>query len=247
MACGGDSGPNRTLRTAVTVRQAGESWQLDGVAPLVMGGTHAHRYIVVAQREDSSLAMLDVPANSVGLTVHAYQLQDGRGAADLQLTSVMLPRDALLASHDHAVDAGEHALSFATLALCAESIGAMRQALGITVEYLRTRKQFGRALADQPVLQHRVVDHYRAWHGARHLVSRATQGWGTESSAERTRRISAAKFMSGKVGRAIAMDMLQLHGAIGLQDETPISHYSKRLLANDLLGRFAATFDTVRT
>ncbi len=219
-----------------------------------MGGASAHHYLVAALREDGSPAMLDVPAKTAGVTAHAYQLQDGRGAVDLQMAGVVLPGTALLASHEHAANAVEHALSFATLALCAESIGAMGQALGITVEYLRTRKQFGRALADQQVLQHRVVDHYRAWHSARHLVSRATAGWHAASPAERTRRVSAAKYMSGTVGRAIALDVLQLHGAIGLQDETPISHYSKRLLANDLLlgnaaahlAAFAAASDMVR-
>ncbi|MGT2453597.1 acyl-CoA dehydrogenase family protein [Cupriavidus basilensis] len=127
----------------------------------------------------------------------------------------------------------------------------MRRVLGITVEYLRTRKQFGRTLAEQQVLQHRVADHYRAWSGARHLVRRALTGWHAALPGERRRRVSAAKYLSGMAGRAIAFDVLQLHGAVGLQHETPVSHYSKRLIGNELLlgnaamhlGRFAEAAD----
>ncbi|WER45685.1 acyl-CoA dehydrogenase family protein [Cupriavidus sp. WKF15] len=254
LACGDDSGSGRSWRPKVTAQQARDSWRLGGIYPLVMGGAQAHRFIVAALREDGSAALFDVPADVAGVATQAYQLHDGRGAASLRLDAVTLPPSALLAGGATVAIALESALSFATLALCAESIGAMRQALGITVEYLRTRKQFGRTLAEQQVLQHRVVDHYRAWHGARHLVRRTLAGWQTASPAERKCRVSAAKYTVGMAGRAIALDVLQLHGAIGLQDETPISHYSKRLMGNDLLlgnaaahlGRFAAATEEAR-
>jgi acyl-CoA dehydrogenase len=124
----------------------------------------------------------------------------------------------------------------------------MRRALALTVEYMRTRKQFGRSLSDYQALQHRVVEHFRLWMHTRTLVREAIVGWTWSSPVERAQRIAAAKWMAGRAGRAIALDSLQLHGAVGLQDETAVSHYAKRLVANDTLlgdsthqmGRFIA-------
>ncbi len=113
---------------------------------------------------------------------------------------------------------------------------------------MRTRRQFGRSLAEYQALQHRVVDHYREWVDARALVREAAEGWAGGGADERARRVGAAKWQVGRAGRALALDCLQLHGAVGLQDETPISHYARHLVANDALlgdaithlGRFAA-------
>ncbi|KJK20881.1 acyl-CoA dehydrogenase [Burkholderiaceae bacterium 16] len=251
VACGDEPVAGRTLRPTITARRVGEGWQLDGINPLVMGGAQAHHFIVAAKLEDGSLGVFDVPAEARGVVIRAYQLHDARGAADVRLDSVALAAGALIGRGDDAVAATEHAMALATIALCAESVGVMRRVLGITVEYLRTRKQFGRTLAEQQVLQHRMVDHYRAWSGARHLVRQALIGWHAAPPDERRRRVSAAKYLSGMAGRAIAFDVLQLHGAVGLQHETPVSHYSKRLIGNELLlgnaamhlGRFAEAAD----
>jgi len=235
LACGDKVSAGQTPNPSITARRTGDGWCLDGVNRLVMGGAQAHHLIAAARLENGSLGLFHVPADAAGVVKHSHVLHDGRGAADWRLNGVILTPDAQLAGPEHAAAAIERALAFATLALCAESIGAMRRALVITIEYLRTRKQFGRALAEQQVLQHRVVDHYRAWHGARHLTRQVLHGWDRAAPGERARRISAAKVMTSTAARAIALDALQLHGAIGLQDETPISHYSKRLIGNDLL------------
>jgi len=249
LACGNAPVAGGMPHPGITARRAGEHWRLDGVNPQVMGGAQAHTLIAAARLEDGGIGIFDVPAQAEGITLRPYQLHDARAAADFRLDGVLLPPSALLARDAGAAAALEHALACTTLALCAESVGAMRRALGLSAEHLRTRKQFGRTLAQQPVLQHRMADHYRAWNGARHLVRQALEGWPTASQAERRRRVHAAKYLCGSVGRAIALDALQLHGAIGLQDETPISHCSKRLVGNDLLlghadthlGHFAAT------
>ncbi|QOT80642.1 acyl-CoA dehydrogenase family protein [Cupriavidus basilensis] len=254
LACGDGASDGRTPRPKITAQRTGEGWRLDGVNPMVMGGAQAHRFVVAACLSDGGIGLFDVPASIGGIGKRAYQLHDGRSAADLHLDGVVLPRAALLAGPEHACVSIQQALALATVALCAESVGAMRRALGITVEYLRTRRQFGRTLSEQQVLQHRVAEHYRAWNNARHLVRQALADWDTVQPAERERRVSAAKYMTGTAGRGIALDVLQLHGAIGLQDETAISHYSKRLIGNELLlgnaathlGRFAAIMDAPR-
>jgi len=251
MLCGKEPGVGATPSPTVTARRVGEAWQLDGGDGLVMGGADADHFVVAAILEDGGLALLDVPADTPGVTVHGYRLHDGRGAAEVRLVAVRLNASAMLAQGEAAEAALQQGLTSTTLALCAESVGAMRRALGITAEYLRTRKQFGRALAEQQVLQHRMADHFRVWNGARHLARQVLADWDAAPPAERRRRLCAAKHLSGVAGRAIAFDVLQLHGAVGLQDETPISHYSKRLVGNDLLlgnadthlGRFAAAAD----
>ncbi|VTU21575.1 Acyl-CoA dehydrogenase [Variovorax sp. SRS16] len=219
----------------VTAHRDADGWRLEGQARLVMGGDSAGRLIVGARLGDGGMALFECASETAGIERHAYRLHDGRGAADLRFCSVRLSAEARLAGPERAGAIVEEALALATVALCAESVGAMRRALALTVEYMRTRKQFGRMLSDYQALQHRVVEHYRRWVNARALVREAAAGWLCASPVERSQRISAAKWLTGRAGRELALDALQLHGAVGLQDETAISHYAKRLAANDVL------------
>lgn len=235
-------------RAATTAYRDGEGWRLQGSKQLVLGGNTASRFLISARLDGGGIALFECGADAPGVLRRSYALHDGRGAADLVFDQARLPASARVAGPERATTMIDEALAFATVALCAESVGAMRRALSLTVDYMRARKQFGRSLADYQALQHRVVEHYRMWVHSRTLVREAAVGWATASPAERGRRISAAKWMTGRAGKSIALDALQLHGAIGLQDETAISHYARRLTANDTLlgdattqlGRFVA-------
>ncbi|ARK95731.1 acyl-CoA dehydrogenase [Burkholderia pseudomallei] len=254
LACDAGTDFAQARPPSFSAHRAGDAWRLDGASLLVMGGAHASHFLVVAQLDHDGLGLFVVPANCAGVSVQGYQLHDGRGAAAVRLDGVHVPVSAMLCGPENTAPIVAEALAIATLALCAETIGVARRALCITVEYLRTRKQFDKALADQQVLRHRIVDHYRAWSGARHLVQHVLSGWHTTPRVERARGLSAAKHLCGTAGRAIALDVLQLHGAIGLQDEAQICHYSKRLIGNDVLlgnasthlSRFVATTNSVR-
>jgi len=224
----------------ITARPEGDGWQLNGRSTLVLGADVASRVIVRARLDNGGIALFDCAIDTPGLTVQHRRLHDGRGAADLVWHGVRVSASARLADGEQAARILDDALAFATVALCAESVGSMRRALALTVEYMRTRKQFGRSLADYQALQHRVVEHYRGWVHAQSLLREAAAAWGTASTpvasaTERARRVSAAKWMAGRAGRAVALDCLQLHGAVGLQDETAISHHARRLAANDVL------------
>lgn len=216
-------------------RRDGDGWLLSGGKTLVLGGDRARRILASARLEGGGSALFDCAADAPGLQRRSYRLHDGRGVADLAFDGLRLPASARVAGPERAAGIVEEARAFATVALCAETVGAMRQALALTVEYMRTRKQFGRSLADNQALQHRMVEHYRNWSHARALLGQAVDGWDTASPSERARRIGAAKWMAGRAGRSIALDTLQLHGAVGFQDETAISHYARRLAANDAL------------
>ncbi|NYT23271.1 acyl-CoA dehydrogenase family protein [Alcaligenaceae bacterium] len=221
--------------TPVQARHSSDGWRLSGHKRLVMGGDCADRLLVSARLEGGGRALFDCPAEHTSIKRQAYRLHDRRGAADFAFTDVRLPDDALVAGPERTDTIIDEALALATVALCAETVGAMRQALAITIEYLRTRKQFGRTLFEYQALQHRMVEHYRSWSHARALLDNVIAGWNSVSPEERSKRISASKWMTGRAGRLIALDTLQLHGAIGFQDETAISHYARRLVANDIL------------
>lgn len=224
-----------TVTQRTTAGRDGLGWCLEGQKYFAMGGDAAQRFIVSARLQEGGMALFDVAADQPGMSVRRYSLHDNRGAADIALDKVRLPDSAMLAGPERASAMLHEAHLLSTLALCAENIGVMRRALALTLEHLRTRKQFGRALAEHQALQHRVVEHFRGWFNARALLNEAISTWPGASSSEQQRSVSAAKFMSGTAGRGIALDCLQLHGAVGLQYETPISHYAKRLMANEVL------------
>jgi acyl-CoA dehydrogenase len=222
-------------RGSTYASREGSSWLLRGAKRLVMGGDQAQLLIVSARLEGGGTALFGIDPGHPAVTLRAYRTHDGRSAADLQIDNALLDEGALLAGPERAASVLEEARSMATVALCAESVGAMRRALALTVDYLRTRQQFGHSLADNQALQHRVAEHYRAWTNARALVREAALAWSGAPPLERARRISAAKWMCARAGRAIAMDVLQLYGAVGMQDETAISHFAKRLAADAVL------------
>lgn len=228
----GDEGQGARASVA---RSAGGVWDLSGTKRFVCGGDTADRFIVSAQLESGGLTLFAVNAQMPGVDLKRYRFHDGRGAADLHLSGVRLAAGDLIAAPERAPEILEEAMADATVLLCAEDIGVMRRALTLTVDYMGTRKQFGRALSDFQALQHRVADHYRAWWAARALMRKAAEDASSIAAAERTLRVSAAKWATSMAARAIALDCLHLHGAVGLQDETPISHYAKRLVADTCL------------
>ncbi|MGE8637844.1 MAG: acyl-CoA dehydrogenase family protein [Achromobacter sp.] len=223
-------------------------WRLTGTLPIVLGGGSATRLLVAAvlsgAATDAELGVFLLPAGAPGLTRRSYRLYDARGAADLDL-------DAVDVNAAELVVRGPAARAFCTafgqaekLLWCVENVGVMREALRQTVEYLGTRRQFGRPLSELQALRHRVVDLYRAWRNAQALTWNAVRQWRQERPQAQAGAVAAACWTSGESAHAVALDVLQLHGAIGLQDETAISHLAKRLLVNEtLLGGPGAALD----
>ena len=112
----------------------------------------------------------------------------------------------------------------------------MDKALAITIDYMKQRKQFGQPIAEFQALRHRVVEHSLALYNVRSLVRAASGAFARQGqSGEARKAVAAAKWMTGKAARQIGHDVLQLHGAIGFQDETPISHYAKFLVSLDAM------------
>ncbi|MFY0479931.1 acyl-CoA dehydrogenase family protein [Achromobacter marplatensis] len=223
---------------AFTARATQRGWTLTGTLATVLGGDSATHLLVAATLSDAPSAELGVfllPAKAPGLARRAYRLYDARGAADLHF-------DAVGADAADLIVRGAAARAFCAafgqaekLLWCVENVGVMREALRQTVEYLGTRRQFGRPLSEFQALRHRVVDLYRAWRNAHALAWNAIGQWRQEAPEAHAGTVAAACWIGAESAHAVALDVLQLHGAIGLQDETAISHLAKRLLVNQTL------------
>ena len=155
---------------------------------------------------------------------------DGQRAADLHFEGVKLGADALLGPAGGALPLIEEAVDFATALLCADAIGAMKFANDATLEYLKTRKQFGVPIASFQVLQHRMVEMFIRCEQARSMAILAASKVDTAGdAAERQRAVSAAKVKIADAARQVSQESVQLHGGMGMTEELKISHTFRRL------------------
>jgi acyl-CoA dehydrogenase len=221
-------------RCATKATAAGDGWRIDGSKVLVWGADGADRLIVSA-RIGSEFALFCVDPASAQIARTSYQTYNSRAAADLTFNGVAVPGTALLARGEAARTLLREMLDIVTLGTVAEAVGAMDRGLSITIDYMKTREQFGHPIAEFQALRHRVVEHCLVLYTLRSLVRLGADALNAGSSADASQAVAAAKWMSGRAARQIGHDILQLHGAIGFQDETAISHYAKHLVASDAM------------
>jgi alkylation response protein AidB-like acyl-CoA dehydrogenase len=167
-----------------------------------------------------------------------YRTQDGRSAADVFFKDVKLPASQMLGVGD-ATAALERAMQRGIAALCAEAVGAMEATNATTIEYTKSRKQFGQPIGRFQALQHRMADMFVQATQARSMSILATgrcaaQGAEPGDSALRRRDVSMAKCYVGKAARFVGQQAVQLHGGMGMADELAVSHYFKRLTMIDM-------------
>ena len=200
----------------------GNGWRLSGRKSVIYGGQAADRFLVVA-RHGGALALFEVEADAAEVT--GYGLIDGGGAAELFLDRT--PGRLLL---EDAGDAVDEALDAGALALAAEAVGAAERTFEITLDYLKTRKQFGVAIGSFQALQHRMVDVRIEIEQARSIVILAASRF---DGPDRARTVSMAKSLVGRTAKLVAEEAIQLHGGIAMTWEYPVSHYAKRLTMLD--------------
>jgi pimeloyl-CoA dehydrogenase small subunit len=222
---------------ATAARQDGAAWVLDGAKSVVLHGDCADRLLVTARtagnrRDRSGVGLFVVDPSAPGVTRRGYPTQDGLRAAEVMLSGVRVPHDDAMLD---ALPAIEHVVDEAIAALCAEAVGAMQAMHETTLEYLKTRQQFGRPIGQFQVLQHRSVDMLVALEQARSMAMFAAVMAGEENAAERRRAIAAAKVQIGRSGRHIGQEAIQLHGGIGMTMEYKVGHYFKRMTMIDKL------------
>lgn len=216
-------------------RPDGEGWLLNGHKTLVLGGAQAQRLYLLArtrgaQRDQDGLTLFALDAHSPGVAISGFRTYDGRPCAEVRLDQARVPLSAQLGELHGAWPVVERALDQATVMGCAEAVGAMGVAFETTREYLKTRKQFGRALTENQVIRHRLVDLFVALEQSRAITEAAASRLG-DSASERARAVSLAKAFVSSAGRRVGEDSVQLHGAIGMTDEYQVGHCYKRLAA----------------
>lgn len=225
---------------ATTAKRDGAGWVLDGAKSVVLHGDVADRLLVTARlsgsrRDRDGIGLFLVDANAAGVERRGYPTQDGLRAAEVTLARVRLPEDAAIGEPGRALPVVERVVDQAIAALCAESVGLMTSMQALTVEYLKTRKQFGVTIGSFQALQHRAVDMLVSVEQARSMALFATMMAADPDPAERARAIAAAKVQIGRSGKHLSEEAIQLHGGIGMTMEYKIGHYAKRQTMIDLL------------
>jgi pimeloyl-CoA dehydrogenase small subunit len=221
---------------STTARKDGSGYILDGAKSVVIHGDSADRIFITARlagerRARNGIGLFLIDPASPGVTRRGYPTQDGLRAAEVTLDKVRVGADDLLS--DNALPLVEHVIDEAIAALCAEAVGAMQSMQDLTLEYLKTRKQFGRPIGSFQVLQHRSVDMLVAIEQARSMAMFAAVMAAEENPIERRKAISAAKVQIGRSARHVGQEAIQLHGGIGMTNEYAVGHYFKRVTMID--------------
>ena len=217
-------------------RQDGAFWVLNGAKGVVLHGDTADSLLVTARvagartaRDGIGLFLVD--ASAPGVTRRGYPTQDGLRAAEISFDGARA--EAVLGAPGGALPGIEWAVDEAIAALCAEAVGAMAAMQELTLDYLKTRKQFGRAIGSFQALQHRAVDMLTAVEQARSMALFATVMAAEPDATERARAISAAKAQIGRACKQVGQEAIQLHGGIGMTMEYQVGHHFKRVTMID--------------
>jgi pimeloyl-CoA dehydrogenase small subunit len=225
---------------ATTARRDGSGYVLDGAKSLVLHGDSAQRFVVSArvgggQREQDGIALFLVDAAAPGVSTRGYDTVDGQRAAEVTLAGVRVGADTVIGEAGAAFPLIERIADAAMAALTAEAVGAMAAMHEITVDYIKTRKQFGVTIGSFQALQHRAADMLVALEQARSMALLATVMVGEDDRRERRAAIAAAKVQIGRSGRFVGQQAIQLHGGIGMTMEAKVGHYFKRLTTIDTM------------
>lgn len=217
----------------------GDGYRINGDKIVVLNGPSADLLLVSARssgkaRDRTGIEIFLVDANSEGITRRDYSTIDGLRAADINFNNVRIPATARLGNPDTNIQALETVIDEAIVAMSAEAVGAMEILNTQTVEYARTRKQFGTPIGKFQSLAFRMVDMFIAQEQSKSMLYMGALSL-AEGKAETSQAVSALKVQISKASQLIGEQSVQIHGGMGTTDELAIGHYFKRLLAIDAL------------
>ena len=225
---------------ATSAKKDGVGYVFDGAKGIVLHGDSADKFIVSArvagkQRDRDGIGLFLVDAKAKGVSIRGYQTIDGLRAAEVTLAGVKVGAEDVIGEPGKALPVIERVVDEAMAALSAEAVGAMAVMHEATVDYLKTRRQFGVPIGNFQVLQHAAVDMLMATEQARSMAMLATMMAAEPNAVERHKSIAAAKVQIGRSGRFVGKTATQLHGGIGMTMEYKVGHYFKRVMAIDVL------------
>lgn len=218
-----------------TATKDGAGWVLEGAKSVVFHGDCADTLIISARTsgermDKAGLTLFLVPASTPGVARRGYAMRDGTRAAEVSLSGVKLGADAVLGIVGDAMPTIERVTQAGIAAMAAETVGACEAAHAMTLDYLRTRIQFGRPIGQNQVLQHKAADMLIEVEQARSMAMLAAMMVDENDAAERSRNISMAKVGVGQSGRFVTQAAVQLHGGIGMTEEYQVGHYFRRVM-----------------
>jgi alkylation response protein AidB-like acyl-CoA dehydrogenase len=221
-------------------QRSGDGYKLNGHKGVVLHASLADTLLISARTsaepgDAEGVSLFRVARDAPGLKVVGYPTVGGQLAAEVLIKDVQVPAGNRLGAEGKALPAIESALDVGLSALCAESVGVMQALFKATVEYLRTRQQFGQPIGRFQALQHRVADMLIHLEQARSMSYLAALRCTSADLHERRRALSAAKIIIGQAGRFIGQQAVQLHGGMGMTEELNVSHLFKRLTAGEFL------------
>ena len=224
---------------STSAKKEGDGYVLSGSKSVVLHGDSADKLIVSARtsgntRDEKGLTLFIVDAKAAGVTVRGYPTIDGLHAAEITLNNVKVGSDALIGRLDDALPLIRQITDIAAAALCAEAVGTMEALNNATLEYLKTRRQFGVPIGKFQALQHRMVDMIVNTEQSKSMAILAAVNAQSSDAAARRKAVSAAKSYIGKASKFVGQQAIQLHGGMGMTEELSVSHYFKRLTMIDL-------------
>jgi alkylation response protein AidB-like acyl-CoA dehydrogenase len=232
----------RLADVALTAKKDGDDYVLNGEKGVVLNGATADVLVVSArtegeQRDEDGISLFVLAADSDGVKRRGYATVDGQKAAEITFENVRVPAAQLLGEEGKAFPVIEAVIQEATLAVCAEAIGIMEKLNHKTLEYTKSRVQFGTPIAAFQALQHRMVEMFMLYEQTKSLLLWAVMAQESEDAEEARRAVSAIKYEIGTAGRKIGEEAVQLHGGMGVTWELDVAHYFKRLtVINTLFG-----------
>lgn len=234
LACGERQARYDLGDVMTSAKPDGDGYVLAGQKDVVFYAQDADIIVVAArtsgqQHDRDGLSLFLVPADASGLTMTGYGTQDGSRAANILLDDVRVSADALLGEADGAYPILERVIDHAIAFACADAVGSMWEIYHTTLDYLKTREQFGQTLGSFQALQHRMVDVYAECELAQSTVYEVTLSLDKDRETRR-RAASSAKFLIGRAARKVGEEGVQLHGGIGMTMDFPIGHHLKRLM-----------------
>ena len=217
-----------------SAKSEGDGYVLNGEKVVVLNGANADQLIVSArtsgeQSDESGITLFLLAADTAGVERIDYRMMDGQRVANIILKDVHVSADAVLGEVDNGLAILTAVAMDANLALAAEAVGIMGQLNAKTLEYAKTREQFGVAIGSFQALQHRMVDTFMDYEQSKSMLYRAVCAL-TNGEEDATTAVHALKVLVDRAGTRVYSEAIQIHGGMGLTDELDIGHYAKRLM-----------------
>jgi pimeloyl-CoA dehydrogenase small subunit len=218
-----------------TATHDGKGWVLDGAKSVVTHGDCADKLVVSARTAGerdaaAGITLFLVDANAPGVARRGYAVRDEQRAADIALSNVRVSDADVLGEVGDGLSVIERVVETGIAATAAESVGAMAAMNDLTLEYSRTREQFGKPIGSYQVVQHRLADMFMAMEQGRSMAMLATMSVNETDPIERARNIAMAKVGVGQAGRYVSQSAVQMHGGIGMTEEYAVGHYFRRCM-----------------